>query len=64
MNKVLCISAAVALALSSAAFAGGKTKHGASAQKTTGSDSQISLIRGLILIAHGAGNPDLTPICV
>jgi hypothetical protein len=56
MNKVLCISAAVALALSSAAFAGGKSKHGASAQTTTSSDAQISMSDCSMLRVKSARN--------
>ena len=41
MNKALCVAAAVALALSSTAFAKGGSKHRAQAQATT--DAQISM---------------------
>ena len=41
MNKALCVAAAVALALSSTAFAKGSSKHRAQAQPAT--DAQISM---------------------
>ncbi|HYC46382.1 MAG TPA: hypothetical protein VED01_12985 [Burkholderiales bacterium] len=57
MNKALCITAAVALALSSSAFArGGGAKHGAKAQSSTAAEAQISLSDCSALSVESARN--------